>query len=234
MAQMIEAELGLPAFVENDVNLAALGEHRYGAGKGTRHFVALLVGTGIGAGIIIDGELFRGARDAAGEIGYLIVERANLSGTYPGLRHFEQIAGGHGIATEMRKHLAANESAAADRWPADRSRITAREVFAFANDDPFAAELVNRAIDYLAIAVANIACLFNPERIVIGGGVATGNPRMIPDISERLAGRIPDLPEIVPAELGDSAVLVGAVALARERTSGYAFVETVEAGDRAR
>lgn len=233
LADLVQSALDLPTFVENDVNLAALGEHTYGAGRGTGTLVALLVGTGIGAGIIIDGQLYRGVSDAAGEIGYLLVGRESLEHTYPGFGHFESVAGGYGIAERARAALAERGTSPGEGWPRDLSRLTARDVFDQAGRDPIADEVIAQAIDYLAIAVANIACLLNPQRIVVGGGVANGNPALVDAIRDRLRGRIPDLPDIVPAELADDAVLVGAIVLARERTSGYAFVETVEVADQA-
>ena len=219
LGELVRAGTGLPTFVENDVNLGALGEHRFGAGRGTNHFVALLVGTGVGAGIIINGQLFHGAHDAAGEVGYLTIGRESLACAYPGFGHFESVAGGHGIAEHARRALA-------DAGLEELEHLTARDVFALRETQPAAAAIVEQALDYMAIAVANIACLFNPERIVVGGGVVNPNPWVVDAIRERLAGRIPDLPAIVPAELGGAAVLVGALSLARERTSGYAFVAT--------
>lgn len=232
LATMVQSALGVPAFVENDVNLAGVGEHAYGAGQGTRNFVALLVGTGIGAGIIIDRQLYRGARDAAGEIGYLLIGRESLRQTYPGFGHLESVAGGSSIAAVTRRMLEEAGIQPGDAWPRDLARLTSRDVFAMAGRDPIASAVVDRVIDYLAIAVANIACLLNPERIVVGGGVPNGNPQVIDAIRERVTGRIPDLPEIVPAALGDDAVLIGAIALARQQTSGYAFVETIEVAER--
>ncbi|MDI3341491.1 MAG: ROK family transcriptional regulator [Sphaerobacter sp.] len=233
LGALVREATQLPTFVENDVNLAALGEYTAGAGRGVAALVAVLVGTGIGAGIVIDGRLYRGVHDAAGEIGYLLVGRESLHHTYPGFGHLERLAGGHGIAEEARAALAARHGPLPPGWPRDLRQLTARDVFRLADRDPVAAAIVERATDYLAIAVANIAALLNPQRIVLGGGVILGNPHLIGAIRDRLAGRIPDLPEIVRAELGDEAVLVGAVALARERTSGYAFVQTLEHSARA-
>ena len=219
LGDLLSTGTGLDVFVENDVNLGALGEHRFGAGQGTRHFVALLVGTGVGAGVILNGQLFHGHRDAAGEIGYLMIGRESLGMTYPGFGHFESVAGGYGIAEQFRRVLVTEDGG---REPLS---ITARDVFEMRASHPAAHEIIERAIDYMAIAVANIASILNPERIVAGGGVVHGQPWIVDALRERLEGRIPELPDIVPARLGSTAVLVGALSLAREKTSGYAFVE---------
>jgi len=227
LAQLVRDAFQVPAFVENDVNLAALGEYSFGAGRGTKNLVVILVGTGIGAGIIINGRLHRGARETAGEIGYLMVDRSSLDRTYPGFGHLESVAGGRGIAERARQRLG-TASPPPEGWPRDPAAITARDVFALYRRDPIATEVVDEVIDYLTIAIANVACVLNPERIVLGGGVIERNPHLVSTIGERLRGRIPDVPEIVGAELGGDAVLTGAIALARERTSGYAFVERAE------
>lgn len=219
LGELLSAGVGLDVFVENDVNLGALGEHRFGAGRGTRHFVALLVGTGVGAGVILNGQLFHGASDAAGEIGYLMIGRESLAKTYPGFGHFESVAGGHGLAEQFSQVLASEDGGRG------RASITARDVFDMRDTHPSARDIVERAIDYLAIAVANVACILNPERVVIAGGVVNAQPWVVDAVRERLVGRIPERPDIVAAQLGNTAVLVGALSLAREKTSGYAFVE---------
>jgi predicted NBD/HSP70 family sugar kinase len=208
LRQTIEERLGLPVWIENDVNLAALGEQWRGAGRGLRDLVYLFIGTGIGAGVVIDGRLHRGARGTAGEVGYFLLERPALERTYPGFGFFEGLAAGPGIARR------AGRSA--------RDRSGAEHVFALARDgDPCAREVVSETVDWLALAIGNIACLLDPQAIILGGGVAGSADLLVEPIRDRLAGRIPSVPLIRVSDLGDRAAVLGAVALAAQRRNGH-------------
>ncbi len=230
LAALVEARFGIPTYLENDVNLAVLGEHWRGAGRELAHVVGVFIGTGIGAGIVIDGQILRGANDAAGEIGYLLLARDDLRRTYPGFGAFEGEIAGPGIARRAAVALAA--------VPTARSSLTgptpsAREVVAAAAaGDVIAARVIEETLDSLALALGNIACVLNPHRIIIGGAVGLGLAPWHATLQERLVGRVPHVPEIVPAALGVDAGLYGALALALERTGARAVAaETAHTAD---
>lgn len=230
LAALVEARFGVPTYLENDVNLAVLGEHWRGAGREVAHVVGVFIGTGIGAGIIIDGQIVRGANDAAGEVGYLLLARDDLRRTYPGFGAFEGKNAGPGIARRAAAALAAG--------PTERSSLSvpapsARDVVAAAAaGDIIAGRVIAETVDSLALALGNISCVLNPQRIIIGGAVGLGLAPWHAALQERLVGRVPHVPEIVPAALGVDAGLYGALALALERTGARAVAaETAHTAD---
>lgn len=218
---LLEDRFELPSFVENDVNLAALGESRYGCAQGVKNLVAIFIGTGIGGGLILNGDLYRGQAGAAGEIGYLLPTPADLGRTYDQFGRFETLAAGPGIARRAKAALAAGETSVL----AHMDPLTAREVFQAARDgDSLATRVIEETVDYLAQAIANVAAVLNPEMVVLGGGVARSGDLLLEPIKERIKGTIPVVPRIVLTELGDEAVVQGAVALAIGATRSDIFV----------
>lgn len=220
LAARIRARVGIPTYLENDVNLAVLGEHWHGAGRDIAHAVGVFIGTGIGAGVIIDGRILHGANDAAGEIGYLLLGRDELRHTYPGFGAFEGACAGPGIARRAAEALAAA--------PSNGGRLTtprpsAREVVAAAlQGDALAARVIDETLDTLALALGALACILNPRRIIIGGAVGLGLAPWHTALRERLVERVPHVPELVPASLGVDAGMMGALALAQDRAGARA------------
>lgn len=223
LAALVKKRFGIPTYLENDVNLAVLGEHWRGAGRDVDHVVGVFIGTGVGAGIIINGQILRGADDAAGEVGYLLLDRADLRQPYPGFGAFEGKAAGPGIARRAAEALAAApRGASALRDPAPSAREV---VAAAAMGDDLAGAIIEETLDSLTLALGNLACVLNPQRIIIGGAVGLGLTPWHAALRERLIGRIPHVPEIVAAALGADAGLVGAIALAQERAGARAVAE---------
>jgi glucokinase-like ROK family protein len=207
--------VGLPVFVENDLNLAALGELGFGAGRGARHLVMVSVGTGIGAGIVIDGALYRGAHQIAGEIGYMPPGTAYLGRRYDGFGALEALAAGPGIAERARTRIAAGG------LPLDAASLTTQDVFAAAREgEIWACHIVADTVDLLALALANICTLLDPEVIVLGGGVARSSDLLIEPIRARLEGVVPLLPRIEASMLESRASSLGAVMLVLNGTDG--------------
>lgn len=208
LQRIVEERTGLPAGIDNNVNLGALGEQWRGAGQGLRNIVYLFIGTGIGAGVVVNGQLYRGAHHAAGEVGHFMLDRSALGRRYPGFGFFESLAAGPGI-------LRAAGDATGRTWD------SVEGVTAAAASDPEARALADEALDWIALAVGNIACLIDPEAIVLGGDVARAVPSLAAEIAARLDGRIPVSPRISLSRLGAQAGVIGAVALAAQRTNGY-------------
>lgn len=192
---------GLPVFVENDVNLATLGEWGFGAGQGMKNVVCMFIGTGIGGGIIMNGQLYQGHNQAAGEIGWMVPDRTMLHhNAIAGFGGLESLASGKGIAER------------ANRQYPQATPLTARDVFAAARaGESWAEALIEETADYLSIGVANISALLNPEAIIIGGGVGEANDLLIDSIRKRLENVIQFIPKILPAQLGKYGPALGAV-----------------------
>src|SRR6185436_3456184 len=160
--------LNLPVKVENDVNLSALGELQFGAGRGAQNLVCLFPGTGIGGAVIIDGKLVRGQHDAAGEVGLMLPGPQFLGWRNREWGPLEDIASGTGIAQRGRK-------AVQDQGlPLPPDGLRAEDVFAAAAEGAaWASAIIEETIDYLAVSIANIQALLDPERIILGGGIAS-------------------------------------------------------------
>ncbi|MCB0116556.1 MAG: ROK family transcriptional regulator [Caldilineaceae bacterium] len=211
----IEARWPVPVFVENDVNLLALGESRLGAGQQAGNLVVMAVGTGIGAGIILNGRLYRGASEAAGEIGYIPPNIAALGRSYTGYGPLEALAAAPGLVARAQAALQDEVESllvAADPLDADAVYVAAR------SGDPVARQLVAETVDYLSLAVAALAIVLNPELILLGGEMAKASDLLLSPIRERLAGLLPALPRLEPVCLGEDGVILGAVALVLQST----------------
>ncbi|MEE8389501.1 MAG: ROK family protein [Anaerolineae bacterium] len=219
LKRRIEAELGITTFLDNDANAAALGEHRFGAGRGTEHVIYVTVSTGIGGGLILGGKLYHGG-GMAGEIGHVtVVPYGPLCGC--GNRGcLEALASGTAIAREARERVARGvPTLMADLAGGDLECITAKLVAEAANrGDAEAQHILTKAMDYLGIGMANLVNLFNPQLIVIGGGLTNIGEALFEPVRrgiDRHAFPIPaQAVRVVRAELGDNAGVLGAVAVA--------------------
>jgi glucokinase len=218
---VMSQRLGLPCCIDNDGNLAALAEHRHGAARGTSEAVAVTLGTGIGGGLIIGGRLFRGALGAGAELGHMVVEADGppCQGNCPNFGCVEVMASGTALAREARKLGVEHPDSGLGRAVAAGDEPLGPRVteLAFAGDAP-ALEVVRRIGRWLGIACANYVNIFNPEVIVVGGGViAAGELLLEPAREEMLARALPparDTVRIVAAEHGVAAGMLGAAIMA--------------------
>ncbi len=216
LRQIIHDRLGLPAALDNDANCAVLGEWWVGAARGTRHAIGLTIGTGIGGGIIFDGRLYHGAADVAGEIGHTTIDtegRRCKCGNYGCL---EAYASGPNIALRAVEAIEAGaESLLPARVGGDLRRITAQTVYeAAAAGDELALEVVNDTAKFLAVGVANLLNVFNPEVVVVCGGVTLAGDHLFVPLRREVARRAfkPAVAScrIVPGELVGTAGVYGA------------------------
>jgi glucokinase len=219
LLQRLEQVTDLPVYLENDVNLATLGEHWFGAGQGVRDLVMIAIGTGIGAGIILDGKLHRGYAEASGEIGYIVPGIQFLNNQYPGFGALESVASGKGIAEQASKKWV---EVYGDREMPD---LDAEKVFQSARDgQAWALQVVSGTVDYLSLALANVIVCLDPELVILGGGIAGSAGMLIEPIRQRLTGVIPRLPRIEESPLQDRAAILGAVARVFQKFTGYSSV----------
>lgn len=217
LVEHIQKALGLPAVLENDANAAALGEFRYGAGKGANSLVYLTVSTGIGGGIILDGKLWHGLKDAAGEVGHMtIVPDGPLCGC--GNRGcLEALASGPSIARRAREALAAGRPSRLS----NAGEFTAADVVRLAEEgDALAAEVWEGTVRYLALGVAAVVTILAPERVVMGGGVTMAGDSLFEPLRREVRRRVKlvavESVPILPAALGPDAGILGAAAVALE------------------
>lgn len=187
----LAAALELPAVIDNDANCAVLGEWWKGAAQGTRHAIGFTIGTGIGGGIIVDGTLYHGASGCAGEIGHTTIEangRHCACGNYGCL---EAYASGLAIARRAVEAIESGESSIlVERAGGDASRITARTVYDAAHEgDELARELVHQTAQFLGAGVANLVNVFNPEVVVVCGGVTRAGDLLFVPLRREVARR---------------------------------------------
>lgn len=220
LARIIEEQLGVPAYLENDANAAALAEFHYGAGVGCANMIYVTVSTGIGGGIILNGQLYGGTDGAAGEVGHtMILPDGPLCGC--GNRgHLEALASGTAIARAARELIAKGvPTLMVELAQGDTSAVTALTVeIAAKRGDLEAQRIIDRAMEYLGIGMANLANIFNPDMIVLGGGVTKMGEMLFAPV-RRAVDRfafpiIAKTVQIVPAKLGKDVGVIGAATVA--------------------
>jgi len=216
LRQIIHERLGLPAALDNDANCAVLGEWWMGAARGTRNAIGITIGTGIGGGIIVDGKLYHGASDCAGEIGHTTIDtegRRCKCGNYGCL---EAYASGPNIAMRAVEELKAGAvSRLADYVGGDLRQVTAQTVYQAAHDgDQLALEVVNDTAKFLGVGIANLLNVFNPEVVVVCGGVTLAGDRLFDPLRREVARRAfkpaVSVCRIIPCELSGTAGVYGA------------------------
>ncbi len=231
LGELISARYQVPAFVGNDANLAGLAEHRYGAGRGVSHMIYITVSTGIGSGVIIDNRMLLGRQGLAAEVGHMTIDASSeddaaLGGAIIGT--LEGLASGPHIAKRAQAALAAGAQSEALRLAnGDLSAVTPRVLNEAARmGDRFALEQFSLTARYLGIGIANLLHIFNPDRIVLGGGVWMHAHDLMWDTMWATVRRRAQSPEywqnlsIKSAALGKDVGLLGAVALAYDGLSG--------------
>jgi len=225
----LEARTGVSTFVDNDVNVGTLGEHAFGAAQGIENVVGIFVGTGIGGGIILKGELFHGASKTAGEVGHIIV-KADGPRCGCGTRGcLEALASRTAMAKQFRKAIKKNgkKSVLTKLTNGDlsviRSGVLAKAIRA---NDKLTLKVFKKVTKYLGIGIGSIVNFLNPEMSVLGGGVVEALDDTFIDNIRTYAEKYA-LPntlngvQIVRAKLGDNSGILGAAALARQRFSNY-------------
>ncbi len=222
LARILRERLGMGAALENDANCAAIGEHTFGAGRGYRHMLFVTISTGIGGGVIIDNRLYAGASGAAGEVGHMIVA---AEGPVCGAGHtgcLEAFASGTAIAARARDAIAAGALPRTARLAEHDPPLSAETVYEAAQQgEDEARTIIETAGRYLGMGLAGIINAFNPEAIVLGGGLThMGDTILGPAVEtariRTFAQSFMDV-RIVEGELGERAAALGAIVVARNR-----------------
>jgi glucokinase len=216
LAAALQSELQWPAVLENDANAAAVGEMWKGAGRKRKTIIMVTLGTGVGGGIILDGKLWRGIDGSAGEIGHIGVEPFGGVACTCGSRGCLEV---YASATAIVRMTRESQPRYPNSSLHTTEELTAAGIYRSGLDgDELALEVFRRMGIYLGVGLASLINVFNPEMIVIGGGVADGWDLFIPHVNEQIAARAFPIParraEIVRAERGDDAGILGAAHIA--------------------
>lgn len=220
LAALLERELGLPAFVENDASAAALGEYRFGAGRGVRHLLHATLGTGIGGGIVIEGRLYRGAKGFAGEIGHIVVDPAGPPCRCGARGCLEALVSGTAFARRARRLRESGKAPILEELTAGREP-TGEDLLAAARAGDLAAEAeIRNGGHLLGLGLASLLNVLNPDALTLSGGLLAMGELLLEPM-RRAMRALPYGPvagtEIRLTELGDNAGLLGAAAVAFER-----------------
>ena len=218
---VMSERLALPVFLDNDANVAALAEHRYGAARGSRNSLMLTIGTGIGGGLVLEDQLFRGTTGSGAELGHMVIDQdgPRCQGNCPNHGCLEAVASGTALVREAKGLAPDRPGSAIERVIADGRELTGPLVTELAHDgDAAAREVITLIGTRLGVGIANYVNIFNPEVVVVGGGVIAAGDLLLQPARDEVAVRaLPpnkDLVRIVPAHFGSEAGMLGAAALA--------------------
>lgn len=221
VVKIMQEKLGLNVKVANDANVAALGEVKFGAGKGYKDMVMVTLGTGVGAGIIIDGKLYEGNRSAGAEVGHMLLIHGGEQCTCGRKGCFEAYSSATALIRDTKRAMNQHKDSA--MWEIGSvDNVTGVTPFDYASKDVYAKQVVDNYIEMLGSALTDLANIFRPEAIIIGGGVcAQGDNLIVPlrkKMNQELFGAEFGSPEVElrVAELGNKAGLLGAAALVTE------------------
>jgi glucokinase len=218
---VVEERVGLPVFLDNDGNVAALAEYRYGAARGKPTMVMLTIGTGIGGGLILGGEIFRGATGAGVELGHVVIQADGppCQGNCPNHGCVEALASGTALGREGRAAAESAPDSALGKLHAEGEEIHGLAVTEAAKaGDEIAIGVFDLIGSRLGVACASFANIFEPEAIVVGGGVITAGDLLLDPARKEVRARALDpmnQTPILEATLGNDAGMIGAAALAR-------------------
>lgn len=226
VGSVIEKEVGIPFFIDNDANVAALGERWVGAGANNPDVVFVTLGTGVGGGVIADGNLIHGVAGAGGEIGHMIVDPENgFTCTCGNKGCLETVASATGVVRVARQLAEQYEGSSAIKTAIDNGdTVTSKDIFIAAEDgDKFANSVVERVSRYLGLAAANISNILNPDSVVIGGGVSAAGEFLRSRVEKYFVTfafpQVKKSTKIKIAELGNDAGIIGAASLANQQAS---------------
>ena len=215
LVQPLKEKYNIPVYLDNDANAAAIGEYMFGAGKGKNSIVYFTVSTGVGGGAVLDGKVYRGHTSNALEIGHTTVDPNGPRCNCGNLGCLEAMSSGTAIAKKGKEAVSTNVETSLKK----HDTVTSYEVFKEAEaGDEVAKDIIDNALTYLGIGVANAIATFDPEMIIIGGGVSKAGD-IVFDTVKKVVNKscfksMAESCEIVPAGLGSDAGVVGAVALA--------------------
>lgn len=212
---------GLPVFVANDANVAALGENWKGAGNQAQNLIAVTLGTGVGGGIIANGFVLGGENGTAGEIGHITVEPDGYLCNCGRRGCLETITSATGIVRQAMKLIEDNPGSELARYYDENQSLTSKDIFKLASKgDVLCDQVIEHTADVLGLVISNTATVINPSKVLIGGGVSKAGDQLISRIDKYFKTyalkRVSDVCEIKVAELGNDAGMIGAAYLVKQ------------------
>ncbi len=223
LRDIVEKRLGRKTFLINDANAAAMGELRFGAGRGVRDFIYIALGTGIGGGIIIDGNMYTGSIGTAGELGHMVINDEGPLCSCGNRGCWETLASGTALAREARRRINAGATTSIlEHVGGDIYKIDAEAIHKAAQaGDSLATQLIARNAYYLGVGLANVINIFNPEVIIIGGGLSNIGDMLLKPAFEEAGKRAFEQPyravRFARPELGGNSGVLGAAIFALEK-----------------
>jgi glucokinase len=220
---IMREKYGVNTYLINDAKAAALGECSFGAGRGVNNLVYLTVSTGIGGGIIIDGKLYFGSSGSAGEVGHMTIDVNGPKCNCGNIGCWETLASGTAVAREARRRISGGERSSLTETVEGRIEdITAEKVGAAAQlGDSLALDIIGKAATYLGVGMVNLVNIFNPDMIIVGGGMAKVGDLLLNPAKQIVRGRAflvsAQAVRIVLAQLGDYAGVLGAAVFALQQ-----------------
>ncbi|MCM8782588.1 MAG: ROK family protein, partial [Candidatus Omnitrophica bacterium] len=221
LKKLIEARTGIPTFLDNDVNVMTLGELYYGAGKGAKNLLCITLGTGVGGGIVIEGQLYRGSSLSAGEIGHMPLNERGPRCNCGGFGCMEKFVGNKYIVAKTIKEIKKGKKSIIKKMVKGHLKRITPELISLAakKQDKLAKAIWEEIGSHLGVTLAGVINLLDPERIIIGGGVAEAGNILFEAIRKTVRERAMRVPakgvKIVKAKLGQDAGLIGAAVLVR-------------------
>ncbi|SEQ19249.1 glucokinase [Virgibacillus subterraneus] len=218
----------LPVFVQNDANIAVLGENWRGAGEQSRNLIAITLGTGVGGGIIANGTILNGENGTAGEIGHITIEKDGYQCNCGRRGCLETIASATGIVRQARNIIGTNPTSRLASLYRENGSLTTKDIFELANNgDALSKEVIDHTADVLGLVIANLATIINPSKILIGGGVSKAGEGFINSIDNAFRkyalGRVSEVCDLKVAQLGNDAGIIGAAFLVKQKLTNTTF-----------
>ncbi|WP_186810250.1 ROK family protein [Schleiferilactobacillus harbinensis] len=222
VVQWFENRLHIPVVLDNDVRMNTYGEWSEGAAKGVQNAILLTLGTGVGAGIILEGKMLYGTTDSAGELGHMSINANGRPCNCGNIGCWERYVSATGLIQTTQEAIAKAPTSVLAEWQAEGQPLTGKMVsLAYDEGDAVAHEVMNQTGEWLGVGLVSIINVFNPERIIIGGGMAAAGERIMTPAQKYIDAHALAQPlaaaEIVPAALGDRAGMVGAAVRGRAK-----------------
>ncbi|WP_077326973.1 ROK family glucokinase [Virgibacillus siamensis] len=228
LAKIMKEKTGLPVFVENDANAAVLGENWKGAGGQVKNLVAITVGTGIGGGIIANGSILNGESGTAGEIGHITMDPHGSPCNCGRQGCLETISSATGMIRQATEKIHEYPASPLAEVYARQNNLTAKDIFELAEKgDTICREIIQHAAEVLGLALANLAVIINPSRILIGGGVSQAGNSFVKQIDDAFRrntlAKAGEVCEMKIAQLGNDAGIIGAAFLVKQNLEKVTF-----------
>ncbi|WP_164668612.1 ROK family glucokinase [Virgibacillus doumboii] len=228
MARELKTISGLPVFVQNDANIAVLGENWKGAGDQSKNLIAITLGTGVGGGIIANGTILNGENGTAGEIGHITVDPEGYPCNCGREGCLETICSATGMVRQAMNKIDQHPDSTLASLYRKNGNITTKDIFDLAkNDETHCKDIIEHTADVLGFVIANLATLVNPSKILIGGGVSKAGDQFIDMIDNYFCKyalkRVSDVCDVKIAQLGNDAGIIGAAFLVKQKLENITF-----------